>query len=796
MRLAFPLLSLRLSFPLSLPLSLLLLVPLCWAAPAQATPPEVVCGQDLPPAICQRITQLLGQPQAPTQPMKIVLGQSPAPPSLAEEGFVWQAQQEGAQLILSVSGKADSHASSGVNTGLLYGTYALLERLGFRFNHPFHPTVPPQLNLPKPGEQQSEAPNWPQRALHQHTMHPLELTHVLNGWGPKGPGDQVGWEKLRGEWELYLEWLIANRQNEVEWVLLEKGPWQSFSRSTLRQKRLLALVEQAHGWGLRAGIDVPLALGQQNAWRLLTQVGDRSDEKRQIEENLDWLMGAGFDFVTTELGLSEFHNAGDAAMLNWLNQATAHLADKHQKAFFTKIHISSGQLSENYRDPETGKPLNFNFLPHYADPRLGIMPHTVQIYSLDDPAPTYGHQDFREMLKFIRLEMGKRPLLWYPETSYWVNYDINVPLFLPVYAARRLHDLRLLAQAEAENLAQGQPQARIQGQAIFSSGFEWGYWLNDRITARGAWLPNPLERSEADNLRTLLTEALSPVGSDLPDWVALLEKTIEIQHQLLVLGQVNGQKPQNIQLRSGMAYLAGSDTWSEMAGYLRKSGILPGFQTQPDRLEPQAVRHQREALKLYLAEIQPLLTAMTYEFQALSQQCQTLQKRQPSDLAAEICDGLEINALRARFVLGQYKQAAQAHVGQKQSAQRWLARAQASLAAAQQVVLRREKHYRADAQRIAGWGPNPTAYRYGYLWQAHALHFWRRDWQAMALGDHHPCRLNIIDPLEVALPDPGWDPRAQTARELAPLVPGWRDCLRPPESEPDWEKENPKSSSD
>jgi hypothetical protein len=177
-------------------------------------------------------------------------------------------------------------------------------------------------------------------------------------------------------------------------------------------------------------------------------------------------------------------------------------------------------------------------------------------------------------------------------------------------------------------------------------------------------------------------------------------------------------------------------------------------------------------------------------------QCQDLQRRQPSDLAAEICDGLEINALRARFVLGQYEQAAQAHVGQKQSAQRWRARAQASLAAAQQVVLRREKHYRADTQRIAGWGPNPTAYRYGYLWQAHALHFWRRDWQAMASGDQHPCRLNIIDPLEVALPDPAWDPRAQTARELAPLVPGWRDCLRPPESEPDWEKENPKSSSD
>ena len=42
-------------------------------------------------------------------------------------------------------------------------------------------------------------------------------------------------------------------------------------------------------------------------------------------------------------------------------------------------------------------PLNFNYLPIYADPRLGIMPHTVQFYSYDDPAPTYGNANFSGM---------------------------------------------------------------------------------------------------------------------------------------------------------------------------------------------------------------------------------------------------------------------------------------------------------------------------------------------------------------------------------------------------------------
>jgi hypothetical protein len=30
---------------------------------------------------------------------------------------------------------------------------------------------------------------------------------------------------------------------------------------------------------------------------------------------------------------------------------------------------------------------------------------------------------------------------------------------------------------------------RIQGQMDFTSGWEWGYWLNDVITASAAWNP-------------------------------------------------------------------------------------------------------------------------------------------------------------------------------------------------------------------------------------------------------------------------------------------------------------------
>jgi len=36
-----------------------------------------------------------------------------------------------------------------------------------------------------------------------------------------------------------------------------------------------------------------------------------------------------------------------------------------------------------YPDPRTGEPINFNFLPTYADKGLGVMPHTVQVVNRD-----------------------------------------------------------------------------------------------------------------------------------------------------------------------------------------------------------------------------------------------------------------------------------------------------------------------------------------------------------------------------------------------------------------------------
>ena len=58
-----------------------------------------------------------------------------------------------------------------------------------------------------------------------HTMHPIELADFLNGWGPEGLWDNTGFDAGFKEWELYLHWLVANRQNHVLWVLLWAEDW-------------------------------------------------------------------------------------------------------------------------------------------------------------------------------------------------------------------------------------------------------------------------------------------------------------------------------------------------------------------------------------------------------------------------------------------------------------------------------------------------------------------------------------------------------------------------------------------
>jgi hypothetical protein len=328
--------------------------------------------------------------------------------SLGPEGIVVRSGSVSGARLLAAAGKASAAESSSrgahetpANLGTAYAAYELLEQLGFAFLHPLAPVIPPKLVWPSGSIDLAESPAWRVRGVHLHTMHPLELTQMLEGFGPGGADDDTGWSARLPEWDSFLEWMLANRQNRVEWALLWASDWADFADGTVRQQRLATLVQHAHAYGISVGADAPLALEQQHGYRLVRTTGDLTSEKQQIDQHLDWIFGAGFDFLSTESGTSEFTSTDPTETLAWMNEAASYAAAAHGARSYIKAHCSTGQVANGYPDPVTGAPINFNFLPYYADARMGVMPHTVEIYGLDDPAPTYGNTDFGYMKEFL-----------------------------------------------------------------------------------------------------------------------------------------------------------------------------------------------------------------------------------------------------------------------------------------------------------------------------------------------------------------------------------------------------------
>ncbi|KAJ3264941.1 hypothetical protein HDU77_007030 [Chytriomyces hyalinus] len=661
------------------------------------------------------------------------------------------------------------------NRGLAYGVYAALEELGFAFMHPLAPSIPPTISVNAVNVSIAEAPRWKKfRAIHYHTQHPLELTPFLQGFGPGGVDDEEGWASQIPEFASFCEWLVANRQNGVEWPLLEGHTWDAFARTDVRMERFKKMVDIGHSYGIMVGVDVPIAFAQQHSFRLLKhgsgEEGHFEEEKKEIEESLDWVMRAGFDFLGTESGTSEFTHSSPDTMLRWMDVAADYAAEKYNVTMFIKVHCSAGQTAHGFIDERTNSDINYNMLPHFASPNMGVLPHTVEPYALDDPAPTYGNKDFKYMREYLKweLENNQRPVVFYPETAYWVSVDIDVPLFLPLYFERRFHDLRLLAADEEASAS----KKRMDGQLIFASGWEWSYWLNDAMAARAAWNPFIEIEDEKEALKMLIQPLIRHLNvSDQMDAANLILEWTQTENDLLINGKLEGQAAlDDIVRKNGHGYLEGWDTWDDVSKVLGKL-------TQPDRLGLVELKHagtwfdhvEERLLKHlkydeeaeYVKSVRPLLIEMNDKFANLSVRTAALAAKAPtyvSDLWDDIADASRMTSLRARQVMNLYEFVYQEKTTGRRNETLAL-QAMNALHTAQKIVNAREPRYRVPADRAASWtnlnAPhNPTAYAFNYLWTVRSLHYWWRD-AAMALNDHHSTQsksfANIIEPVEMGL---------------------------------------------
>lgn len=707
----------------------------------------------------------------------------------------------GARLLVADGAPAGAEGFGLGNRGASYGAYALLEELGFAFLHPLAPTVPGTLVMPSLPIDRVESPRWRLRGIQLHTMHPLELTDVLNGWGPSGPDDAQGWGEMLPEWASFLEWALANRLNRVHWVLLESESWGDFARGAIRQDRLAKLVDMAHAADMPVGVDVPISLAQQHAFRLVTETGDEEAELAQIRDTTDWLMAAGFDYLATESGTSEFTHPEPERMLAWMNELASHLDGQHDGArAYMKIHCSTGLVAEGYPDPATGEDINFNFLPHFADPRLGVQPHTVQHYALDDPAPTYGNTDFGYIRDFLRHEAGLREVVWHPESAYWVSFDIDVPLFLPIYADRRVHDLRLLAKDEDEGkMGLGSlAGSRMDGQFVFSSGWEWGYWINDVVAARAAWNPHADAASDEEALRALLEPVARPFGPASADLVDLIIDTATAQQDLLIEGRVGGVPPDDILRRNGQAYLQGAETWDDISDLGTALPVAAVQMTQPDKLGLVDMRNPLHDPPGYSAEVDPLLAEMETTFTSLADRYDALSPQVPDhskDLHDDLADAARLTALRATQVHGLYDYVDMFWDFDSSARLARLQTARNALDEAQSIVLERETRYRVPADRIAGWRNNPTAYEFTYLWTVRSLFYWWRDEGKAVDAPVSPCYLNIINAVDVGFGEGLGVDAVEVAQDVTDFfgLGAIGDCLAPPEQEPTFPQDDLRS---
>ncbi len=584
----------------------------------------------------------------------------------------------------------------GAPLGLAAGLTEFVEHVGFAVPHPLGPLLAPEGSFAlAPAEVRREEPAIRLRGLHLHTLHPIEALDAY--WLPGA----TQLERARR----INRWTAANGGNFVEWVALgdiQLDPARHAAWVTHTQ----AVIADAHARGLKVGLGIQL-FGQSNLQRAFDLIDDPDEASltraEQIGAALDLITPvSGLDFDVYNLSFGEFIGADPELFVDSVNLAYTELQARAPAAqMVTTIHVGD---HEDLRVTYRGEEMLYYFLAQFADPAVVPWVHTVMFYNLYDPAGgAYHHVEFDEHRAFIeeRLADG-RPVGYFPETAYWIAFDDSVPQFLPVYVTSRLLDLDRLA-----------PQGALDAHVLFSTGWEWGYWLHDRAALRATF--------RGGGPQVHLTEAYGD-----PVVGAALATFGEAQRGELIL-------------RFAAPYTAGRDIYID-------AGDMGGIIAAPDRLSlaevagaPAADRTAFE--DTILAALRALVEAARTALRATGA-CPDVPSTPDVDLAAlracldapapadprrrELRDGLLIDVLRPLFVDATYR-AALARAGGSDPAPQ-VALADAALVLAQAVVeARHAALWDAESPWLTTRWPNPTIYPYGFLFQPHSLCHWRRE---------------------------------------------------------------------
>lgn len=577
--------------------------------------------------------------------------------------------------VFSDGAKKESYTMGGTGTqleihggdilGVQYGLAHALEIQGFRFYHPYEILVPDELAPFVDSEDFGvlHEPEMARRGIHLHILHPIEGYYDFWELDDAKRAEQVG------------SWVIKNRGDYLQWVGLD-----DISENPIRMEEWKSksadVVENLHKQGLEVGIGVQIygSGNLQNAYDLIDNTG--GDIQGQITERLSAILSAA-DFDLLEISFGEFFGEDPQTFIDSLD--TVHTVAKSIDPDIetgARIHVGADLLVEY-----DGVEQIYYFLAQYANEEIVPWVHTVMYYNLFDPANgAYHHEDFADHRDFLfsRLRDGL-PVVYFPESAYWVAFDNSVPQFLPLYIYSRWKDI-----VEIAGRVQQEGTNPLQEHVLFSSGWEWGYWQNDVATLRMNW---KLEQS----YETILADMFAPFSEY--GVAQVVARVASIQKEFLIDRQLD-------------RYICGVDVIMEI-------GYGTGIVSQPPRPSFLQISQMDSTVVLEIVD----------QLRLFAQQ----QKEQGEALAgiddswvAEIHDGISINVLRANYMALLMENVAQENPD--------FSEAEDLLVRAKIIVDNRADHaHDPNMKRLTSEDDNATIYQFGYLYRAHELCYWERE---------------------------------------------------------------------
>jgi hypothetical protein len=483
-----------------------------------------------------------------------------------------------------------------------------------------------------------------------------------------------------------IDFVVKNRGNYVQWYALDditdsapvREAWRTHTR---------AIVDYAHARGVTVGAALQL-FGMSNLQNAFDLVDDVSGDTRpEMERRLHVLLDET-PFDALNLSFGEFLGADPARFVAEVDNAYAAMQRvKPGVDVMATIHVGN---YANLRVSYMNETVLYYFLVRWANPAIVPWVHTTMYFNLyEDAGGAYLHERFDEHRAYLEQRVGAGlPVGYFPESAYWIAFDNSVPTYLPLYLRSRHVDLENVAKA-----------GRLDDHVLFSSGWEWGYWLTDVSTLRMTYT----RPAAWDDPVKFVFAAWGEPGAKVAD---LVRRLGEVQHQALIEQRL-------------AAYLAGRDQ-------IIDAGDKLGIFSQPDRPEfselaaaSPTARADFVATRLApMKDFADQLTELAREIEEL-------------ELAAdpwldEQRDGFAITAARARYIHAVY--AAVVAFAETGTDGGWLAKADVELETARRVVARRRRALWApNPQSILRNNENPTFYKYGYLREADSLCFWNRE---------------------------------------------------------------------